>query len=179
MHGRVVRRVAVSVCSRKLLPLPGGPFSLCLTSQGRYSDTDMNRDEILAALNAEIDHLTAVRDLMNGNSPAEAPRRPGRPKGLTSKAVSFNPEEFVTKKPRTMSAEGKARVAEAQRKRWAAQKRKPTKKVSKTPVKVIRKSAPVVKKATKPAARRTPKKLSPKKPSLPVQTVKETSAGTE
>ncbi len=171
--------VAVSGCSRKLLPLPVGSFSLCLTSQGGYSDTNMNRDEILAALNAEIDHLTAVRDLMNGNSPAEAPRRPGRPRGVTSKAISFNPEEGVAKKPRTMSAEGKARVAEAQRKRWAALKRKPTKKVAKTPVKAIRKSAPVVKKAVKPAARRTPTKVSPKNPSAPVQTPKETSAGTE
>ena len=139
----------------------------------------MNRDEILAALNAEIDHLTAVRDLMNGSSPAEAPRRPGRPKGSPAKAITLNSEEFVAKKKRTMSAEGKARVAEAQRKRWAAQKRKPAKKVSKTSVKPVRKSASVAKKSTKRTARPTPAKVAPKKPSLPVQTRQETPAGTE
>ena len=150
-----------------------------MAAQDRYPYPDMNRDEILAALNAEIDHLTAVRDLMNGSSPAEAPRRPGRPKGSSKKVSDINLDELVTKKKRSMSVEGKARIADAQRKRWAAQKRKPAKKVSKIPTKPVRKSAPVAKKAAKPAVRSTSAKVAPKKPSRPVQTKQETPAGTE
>ena len=38
-----------------------------------------------------------------------------------NRATSFNPEEFAPKK-QTISAEGKARISAAQKKRWAAQK---------------------------------------------------------
>jgi hypothetical protein len=54
------------------------------------------------------------------NTPAEI-RRPGRPRGSNDRATSFNPEASAPRK-RTMSAEGKARIAAAQKKRWAAQK---------------------------------------------------------
>ena len=139
----------------------------------------MNRDEILAALNAEIDHLTAVRDLMSGRSQAETSRRPGQPKGSSKKTTSLNLEELVPGKTRSMSAEGKARIAEAQRKRWAAQKSKPAKKASSTAATPVRKSAAVAKKAIKRVAKPTSAKVAPKKPATSAQTKKEASAGTE
>lgn len=90
----------------------------------------MNTTDILAAIDGEISRLTQARTLLNGfnttGSPAEqvapstAPRR-GRPKGSKNKATSFNPGEFTRPKRRSMSPEGKARMAAAQRARWARQ----------------------------------------------------------
>jgi hypothetical protein len=76
---------------------------------------------ILAALDAEIEQLQRARTLLSGPSPQ--PKR-GRPAKARTKAASFNPAEFAAKVPkrRTMSAAGRARVAAAQRARWAALK---------------------------------------------------------
>ena len=89
----------------------------------------MDTNELVAALDTEILRLTQIRDLLgglNGDSSAGAvqrvpahsgdssgPKRRGRPKGSKNKAISFNPEEFATKR-RTMSAAGKERIAAAQ-----------------------------------------------------------------
>ena len=103
----------------------------------------MNQSEMVQSLRAEIAKLQQVLDLLLSQpATAEVTRRPGRPRGSVNQATSFNPEKFAPKK-RTMSAEGKARIAAAQKKRWAAQKpvstnpivRKqiaPTEKTSKT-----------------------------------------------
>lgn len=101
----------------------------------------MNTTTIISALDAEISRLSEVRNLLSGlgetssrTGPskgslhnihaalAEAlPKRgPGRPKGSTNKAASLTPPDFA-RKPRVMSAEGKARIAAAQRARWAKQ----------------------------------------------------------
>ena len=80
---------------------------------------------------AGITKLQQVLDLLlEGTAGAEPVRRPGRLKGSSNKATSFNPEEFAPTK-RTMSAEGKARIAAAQKRRWAAQKTAPAKRSSK------------------------------------------------
>lgn len=82
----------------------------------------MNQDEMIQSLRDEITKLQRVLDLLlEGAGEVNEPRRPGRPKSSSNQFTSFNPEEFAPKK-RTMSAEGKARIAEAQKKRWAAQK---------------------------------------------------------
>ena len=92
----------------------------------------MNQNEMIQSLRAEINKLQRVLDLLlEQTTETEAVRRPGRPKGSANKAASFNPEEFAPKK-RAMSAEGKARIAAAQKKRWAAQKAASTKRPSKT-----------------------------------------------
>ncbi len=84
---------------------------------------------------------------------APEPRRRGRPKGTASKAISFNPEEFAPEKWRTMSPEGKARIAAAQKKRWAAQKSKPAKRTSPAKSSSTRKSPPIAKKTVAKAVR--------------------------
>lgn len=70
-------------------------------------------DSILAQIDAEISRLTQVRSLLatTGNvgtlTAPKGKRGPGRPR-----------------KKRTLSPEARKRIAEAQRKRWAAQKAK-------------------------------------------------------
>lgn len=82
----------------------------------------MKQNEIIQSLRDEIAKLQQVIDLLlDGASVAEEVRRPGRPKGSGTRAAGVNPEESAPKK-RIMSVEGKARIAAAQKKRWAAQK---------------------------------------------------------
>lgn len=76
----------------------------------------MNTDQILSAIDAEIAKLQQARALLNGyTEPAAIKRGPGRPKKVAA------PTAVASK--RTMSAEGKARIAAAQKKRWAAAKK--------------------------------------------------------
>ena len=116
----------------------------------------MNQNEMIQSLRAEIAKLQRVLDmLLDQPRGHEEVRRPGRPKGSGNRATSFNPEEFAPKK-RTMSAEGKARIAAAQKKRWAAQKAAPTKRPSKTVLsKSSGKIAPIAAKNSAGAGKRT------------------------
>lgn len=78
----------------------------------------MATTDIIAALDSEIARLQRARDLLAGTDQVRAasPERPKRAEVKTSaKQVEASP------KKRTMSAEGKARIAAAQRDRWAKQ----------------------------------------------------------
>lgn len=78
----------------------------------------MGVTEILASVDREIALLQQVRALLGGG-PAIAPKkRPGRPK----KTVAAAPKS-AKKKTRQLSAEGRKRIAEAVKRRWAAQKK--------------------------------------------------------
>jgi hypothetical protein len=77
----------------------------------------MNTHEILAAIDAEIIKLQKARSILSSYAdPVVIKRGPGRPKQLIVTAA-----KAVTK--RVMSSEGKARIAAAQKKRWAAAKK--------------------------------------------------------
>jgi hypothetical protein len=122
----------------------------------------MNTDEILEAIDQQITQLQKARALLAdtaGETPVitatkeqiePAGKRRGRPKGSVSKkSVAVAPVAKKTAR-RTMSAEGKARIAAAQKARWAAQKKasvpaKPAAK--KTSAKVTKKTATATKKA--------------------------------
>ncbi|HKR30790.1 MAG TPA: hypothetical protein VJT08_09940 [Terriglobales bacterium] len=67
----------------------------------------MNVSELLSEIDSEISRLQQVRAVLGGTGNHHAPRRVGRP----------------AKKKRTLSAEARAKIAEAQRKRWAKQKK--------------------------------------------------------
>ncbi len=122
----------------------------------------MNHKEMIRSLRAEIAKLQQVLDLvLEHSSEAEEVRRPGRPKGTGNRAPSVKPEELSPNK-RTMSAEGKARIAAAQKKRWAAQKAGSTSRVS-------------PKKAT--PAKRTSKTIPPKSASKVAPATAKKSAG--
>lgn len=67
----------------------------------------MNLPELLSAIDSEIVSLKQVRALLAGQDSYRTPRIAPGPK----------------KKRHTMSAEGRARIAAAQRKRWAKLKK--------------------------------------------------------
>jgi hypothetical protein len=74
----------------------------------------MTIDSILAQLDSEIARLTQVRSLLS-NTAKTAPK-------FADAKVSKAPTK--KRKKRVLSAEARKRIADAQRKRWAAQKAK-------------------------------------------------------
>ena len=84
----------------------------------------MNRSEILNALDTEIARLQQARVLLADSTqllaaPSPARRGPGRPKGSRS-VTAGEPQTSAPSAPkRTLSPEGKARIAAAQKARWA------------------------------------------------------------
>jgi hypothetical protein len=72
----------------------------------------MDTAEIIQAIDTEIARLEQARTLLNGNNTTT---RRGRP-------VSSKPVTTLKPKRRKMSAEGRARIAAAQRARWAKAK---------------------------------------------------------
>ncbi len=71
-------------------------------------------DSILAQLDAEIARLTEARALLANSGKASAK--------VTAPKVAKGPGKKAKK--RVLSAEARKRIADAQRKRWAAQKAK-------------------------------------------------------
>jgi hypothetical protein len=70
----------------------------------------MDREGIIAAIDEEISRLETVRDLLRDTRNLA----PGVEKALSTRGSG--------KKTRRMSAEGRRRIVEAQRRRWAKQK---------------------------------------------------------
>ena len=80
----------------------------------------MNATNLITLIDAEIATLKQARALIAGVS-AEVvteKRKPGRPKSTTTA-----PAAPAKKKKRKLTPEGRARIAEAVRRRWAAQKK--------------------------------------------------------
>jgi hypothetical protein len=77
-------------------------------------------EEILAGIDQEIARLQHARSLLAGDQP-----RRGRPRGSTSKkaAKAVKAEKPTARKKRKLSAEGRKRIADAMRKRWAERKK--------------------------------------------------------
>lgn len=76
----------------------------------------MSIESILSQVDAEIARLTQVKNLLMG-SPASSPAGRGR------KAKSA-PAKTATKRARVLSPEARKRIADAQKRRWAAQRSK-------------------------------------------------------
>ena len=112
----------------------------------------MNVSGMLAELNQEIARLTQIRDLLEQKAPSKP--GPGRPKGSGKQADS---EVSEPAPKRTMSAEGREKIAAAQRKRWAAGKKASTSMPAALPAK-----SPAAKPAAKKAV--SAKKAAPKPP---------------
>lgn len=75
----------------------------------------MNTDNLLSLIDAEIENLQKARNLLLGVAKSR-PAGPGRPKGSVSGTKQ--------KRKRNLTPEGRARIAEAVKRRWAAQKAK-------------------------------------------------------
>jgi hypothetical protein len=76
--------------------------------------------EILAALDHEIAQLQQARALLGGGTAPTLKKKPGRPKKAAA-AVPATAEPV--KKKRNLTPEGRKRIAEAVKRRWAAQKK--------------------------------------------------------
>ena len=82
--------------------------------------------DILALLDSEIASLKEARQLLKADSTGiAAPRKAGRPrKAENALPTAVTPTaKTKTKKKRNLSPEGRARIAEAVKRRWAAQKK--------------------------------------------------------
>ncbi len=89
---------------------------------------DVNR--ILSELDSEIARLQQIRAALSGvagsaATASAAPRR-GRPKGSKNATTVAKTTASVSKKKRQLSPEGRKRIADAMKKRWA-DRRKETK----------------------------------------------------
>jgi hypothetical protein len=69
-------------------------------------------DSILAQIDSEIARLTQIRSLLAGSASSSGTQRKSRTGGAKPR------------KARVLSPEARKRIADAQRKRWAAQKAK-------------------------------------------------------
>jgi hypothetical protein len=87
----------------------------------------MNTNEIVLAIDAEISRLQQAKALLTDTSSlTHAKRKPGRPVASGSgKATSSKPADFnvMSGKRRAMSDAGRARIAAAQKARWARVKK--------------------------------------------------------
>jgi hypothetical protein len=97
----------------------------------------MNTEAIIEQIDAEISKLQQAKILLNGATPTTTKRTPGRPKAINE--VSNTVVSTPTK--RVMSAEGKAKIAEAQKRRWAKSKRADKKAAKKAATAKVVKSA--------------------------------------
>lgn len=79
--------------------------------------------ELLVVIDGEIAKLQAARALLvagsNGTAGVVARKKPGRPR----KDQGVSPATAKPKKKRNLSPEGRARIAAAAKKRWAALKK--------------------------------------------------------
>ena len=102
----------------------------------------MNISDIVLAIDAEITQLQKVKALLTDT---DTTVKLGRPAGVSSpnEATSFNSAEFIEKptKRRTMSAEARARIAAAQKARWAKSKKTAKKATRKAPTTSAEKTA--------------------------------------
>ncbi len=79
---------------------------------------DFNR--IVEEIDAEISRLQHARAVLTGGS---AKRGPGRPKAAAATAKPVSPAAKTSKRKRRLSPEGRKRIADAMRKRWAERKK--------------------------------------------------------
>lgn len=88
----------------------------------------MGLSEILASVDREITLLQQARALLAGTAAPVAKKKVGRPKKIVAApkkaaavaAIAAKPAK--KKKKRNLSPEGRKRIAEAVKRRWAAQK---------------------------------------------------------
>jgi len=120
----------------------------------------MNTSEMIESLRAEIAKLQRVLDLLlDQSADVTQARRPGRPRVAGKTVSSPNPEGRGRKK-RTLSPEGKARIAAAQKRRWAAQKSASMDRVSRKQAATAKEAPgkatakPARKRASAPAAKK-------------------------
>jgi len=83
----------------------------------------MGVSEILAAVDVEIEKLQQARALLAGIAAPTLKKPVGRPKKIAPALAVSAPEKAGRKKKRNLTPEGRKRIADAVKRRWAAQKK--------------------------------------------------------
>ncbi len=89
----------------------------------------MEVSRIIAEIDAQIAKLQQARHLLSGAETSPVARRPGRPKG--SKNVGTAPAAAKKSTGRKLSPEGRKRIADAMKRRWAERKKATAKPAAK------------------------------------------------
>jgi hypothetical protein len=82
----------------------------------------MALSDIIASIDREIAQLQQARGLLSGAVAPVAKKKAGRPRKVDVKAAPAI-AKVSTKRKRNLSPEGRKRIAEAVKRRWAAQKK--------------------------------------------------------
>jgi hypothetical protein len=82
----------------------------------------MALSDILASIDGEIAQLQKARALLTGTAAPVTKRKPGRPRKIATEIMAFAVKPGAGKK-RNLSPEGRKRIAEAAKRRWAAQRK--------------------------------------------------------
>ncbi|HEX6495474.1 MAG TPA: hypothetical protein VF018_08330 [Acidobacteriaceae bacterium] len=90
----------------------------------------MNTEQIVAALDAEIARLRLARTMIEQSAATKIPSAPGTSISDTGKAAKPGKS-----RRRELSAEARERIAAAQRKRWAEQKKSAIVAITRVPAK--------------------------------------------
>lgn len=88
----------------------------------------MEVSRIIAEIDAQISKLQQARALLAATSQSVA-KGPGRPKGRPAgvKAASTAASKTTTQRKRKLSPEGRKRIADAMKKRWAERRKQAAK----------------------------------------------------
>jgi hypothetical protein len=84
----------------------------------------MELDRIIAEIDAEIAKLQRARELLSSVATTETSKRPGRPKGSKNAKAAV---AVVTPRRGKMSPEGRKRIADAMKRRWAERRKQAAK----------------------------------------------------
>ena len=82
----------------------------------------MALSDILASIDGEIAQLQKARALLTGAAAPAIRRKPGRPRKVVAEITAVAARSGRGRK-RNLSPEGRKRIAEAVKRRWAAQKK--------------------------------------------------------
>lgn len=82
----------------------------------------MALSDILASIDGEIAQLQRARALLTGATVPATKRKPGRPRKIVTEIAAAAAKPAKNRK-RNLSPEGRKRIAEAARRRWAAQRK--------------------------------------------------------
>jgi hypothetical protein len=85
----------------------------------------MDVAKILSEIDGEIARLQQIREALSGIGGVSTAKRRGRPKGSTNAPKADKPAK---RKKRNLSPEGRKRIAEAMKRRWAERRKELAKK---------------------------------------------------
>ncbi len=84
----------------------------------------MEVSRIIAEIDAQISKLQQARELLAGSTAVKVGKGPGRPKGSKNAKVVAAPAPIAaTTRKRKLSPEGRKRIADAMKKRWAERRK--------------------------------------------------------